>query len=74
MSDNTATADTAYDTLADAADCARLLHELFTLAQEGVGPSCELSESALGGLAAINQYIFQNVLAGRNMYCELVKG
>ena len=68
-----APADKAYDTLTEAAYCAKLLEELFALAQGSADPSCELSDCALGGLAAINRHIFQTVLDGRNMYCGLVK-
>ena len=68
MTNNNATADKAYDTLTEAAYCAKLLQELFTLAQQEGAASYELSECALGGLAAINQHIFQAVLDGRNLY------
>ena len=70
MSNKITTADKAYDTLTDAAYCAKLLHELLTLAQGSADPSCELTDCALGGLAAINRHIFQAVLEGRNMYEE----
>jgi len=72
MTNKTAT-DKAYDTLTDAAYCAKLLEELLTLAAASADPSCELTDCALGGLAAINRHIFQAVLDGRNLYCELVK-
>ena len=65
--------DKAYDTLTDAAYCAKLLEELLTLAQGSADPSCALSDCALGGLVAINRRIFQAVIDGRNMYCGLVK-
>ena len=73
MSNNTSIADKAYDTLTNAAYTACLLHELLTLAQKSAEPTCELSDCALGGLAAINEHIFQAVLEGRNLYCELVE-
>lgn len=66
-------ADKAYDTLTNTAYCACLLHELFATVQEQGAASYELSDCALGGLAAINRHIFQTVLDGRNMYSELVK-
>ena len=73
MSNKTTTADKAHDTLTDAAYCAKLLEELLSLAQGSAEPACELTDCALGGLAAINRHIFQTVLDGRNMYCELVE-
>jgi hypothetical protein len=74
MNNSTAAiADKAYDTLTDAAYCACLLDELFTLAQGSADPSCALSDCALGGLAAINRHIFQTVLKGRNLYHELIR-
>jgi len=71
MNRKTTPADKAYNTLTDAGYCAKLLEELLTLAQESAEPSCELSDCALGGLAAINRHIFNAVLDGRNLYCEL---
>ena len=73
MSNKTTTADKAYEALTDAAYCAKLLHELFTMTQNAANPTCELSDCALGGLAAINRHIFQAVIEGRSMYCEIVE-
>ena len=73
MSNKTTTADKAYDALTDAAYCAKLLEELLALAQGSADPSCKLTDCALGGLAAINRHIFQAVIEGRSMYCEIVE-
>lgn len=64
--------DKAYETLTEAAYMAKLLSELFALADD-TEPAYELSNCALEGLAAINRHIFQAVVDGRNMYCGLVK-